>query len=196
MICWPGNTRNWQQSMRMKYFGRSLVPVLEEPDKEQREFVCCEGGRLQGEIYADEFHSLKNIGKSDLYWPRLLAQTDDVAHGKATMLRTRYYKYIARSYETDEFYDLRNDPEERKNCIHDPAFAEQINHHKELLLRWYQQTCDVVPFHYDSRSTVEGIWSRVQRYVPSGWEEEIYDRIVKGADQDAIIRYCSALEQS
>ena len=78
----------------MKYFGRSLVPVLEEPDKEQREFVCCEGGRLQGEIYADEFHSLKNIGKSDLYWPRLSAQTDDVAHGKATMLRTRYYKYI------------------------------------------------------------------------------------------------------
>lgn len=67
------------------------------------------------------------------------------------MCRTRDWKYVQRLYESDELYDLRADPGELVNRIADPACAGVLAGLKDRLLRWYQETCDVVPFETDQR---------------------------------------------
>lgn len=67
------------------------------------------------------------------------------------MCRTKRYKYVRRLYETDELYDLQNDPGEQCNRIHDPALRPVLTELKDRLLRWYQETADVVPFEIDRR---------------------------------------------
>lgn len=133
-------------------FGHSLLPVLAGSD-EHRDAVFCEGGRLKGEEHCMEKESSSSANPEGLYWPRIRLQTSDdgVHHTKAAMCRTENFKYVRRFYEKDEFYDLRNDPSELDNRIDDPGFAEQIQHLKERMLAWYQQTCDVVPFDTDLR---------------------------------------------
>lgn len=42
----------------------------------------------------------------------------------------------------EELYDLENDPHEIHNLADDPAFAKQLQEHRELLSSWIQQTGD------------------------------------------------------
>jgi len=88
-----------------------------------------------------------------LYSPRLRLQTTDdgVYHTKAAMCRTATHKYVMRLYEQDEMYDLESDPLEETNVIDDPALAEVQAVLKARLLRWYMETCDVVPRQTDRR---------------------------------------------
>ena len=72
-------------------------------------------------------------------------------HSKATMCRTRDFKYVRRLYETDELYDLRRDPGEVQNRIDDPAYSGILSELRERMLTWYQTTCDVVPYKTDVR---------------------------------------------
>ena len=137
------------------HFGRSLAPVLTGETDEHRDAIFCEGGRLLGEEQAmekDSLTRLKDPGKS-LYWPRIKHQTSDDHpwHTKATMCRTREFKYIRRHYEQDELYDLWNDPRETVNLIDDPQYAAILMQLKERMLTWYMETCDVVPFDTDQR---------------------------------------------
>jgi hypothetical protein len=67
------------------------------------------------------------------------------------MCRTDKFKYVSRSYEKDEFYDMVTDPGEQENLIDDPAFAIKIAEHKQLMLEWFINTCDVVPHTLDAR---------------------------------------------
>jgi hypothetical protein len=88
-----------------------------------------------------------------LYWPRVGLQiTDDGPyHGKATMCRTKEFKYVKRIYEKDELYDLKADPGEVNNIIDDPDYKEVLLNLKERMLTWYMETCDVVPYETDRR---------------------------------------------
>jgi len=87
-----------------------------------------------------------------LYWPRLtLQQHEGPEHTKAIMCRTQDYKYVRRLYESDELYDLRNDPQELHNRIDDPAMAGALAQLKERLLTHYLETSDVVPPDPDRR---------------------------------------------
>ena len=96
---------------------------------------------------SDSFHD-----PAGLYWPRVQLQgSEDGSHSKATMCRTRNYKYVRRHYETDELYDLREDPGELHNLIDDPAYAGILLELRERMLTWYQTTCDVVPHQTDVR---------------------------------------------
>jgi len=137
------------------HFGRSLMPVLTGQTDEHRDAVFSEGGRLRGEQQAMEKVSLERMPdpSTSLYWPRIRLQVsdDEPWHTKATMCRTRDFKYIRRLYERDELYDLRRDPQEGHNVIGDPAYAELIAQLKERMLRWYMETCDVVPMDLDQR---------------------------------------------
>lgn len=175
-------------------FGHSLRPVLENRTVSNREFVCCEGGRLAGEQHCDEFHASgpNGVPRFHPYWPRLSAQADDTAHGKATMLRTDRYKYVLRLYERDELYDLAADPEEHYNRIDDPELAAVANRLRGLLLTWYQETADAVPFDYDQRASVEIVWAKVKRLVPPGFKAEIRRKIVEGASQYELANECRA----
>ena len=89
---------------------------------------------------------------SGLYWSRVQLQgSENGEHSKATMCRTRDYKYVQRLYELDELYDLRADPGEAHNRIDDPAYAGVLAEMRLRLLNWYQETCDVVPYKTDVR---------------------------------------------
>ena len=134
------------------HFGRSLTPLLTGGGDEHRDAVFCEGGRLLGEEQAMEKGSDSFHDPSGLYWPRVQLQgAEDGSHSKATMCRTREYKYVRRLYETDELYDLRTDPAELQNLIDDPAYRDILAVLRERMLTWYQTTCDVVPYKTDLR---------------------------------------------
>jgi arylsulfatase A-like enzyme len=134
------------------HFGKSVLPVLAGNRSEHRDAVFTEGGRLRGERQAMELESTSN-GTSTLYWPRISLQTSDEGpqHTKAAMCRTKTHKYVQRLYEQDELYDLVRDPREEHNIIDDPAHREVLISLKERLLRWYMETCDVVPRQTDKR---------------------------------------------
>lgn len=91
--------------------------------------------------------------EQSLYFPRTGLQVSDegVWHTKATMIRTRRHKYVRRLYEQDELYDLEVDPGEQHNLIATPEMAGVLSELKERMLRWYQETADVVPFEPDAR---------------------------------------------
>ncbi len=136
------------------HFGRSLLPVVTGETDEHRETAHCEGGRLLGEEHCMEKQSTSNQNSSGLYYPRLRLQTSDEKpwHGKATMIRTKNYKYVLRLYESDELYSLREDPHEQDNRIDDPALTDVARDLRDRLLLWYQETCDVVPHDTDRRN--------------------------------------------
>ena len=134
------------------HFGRSLAPLIAGAADEHRDAVYCEGGRRIGEEQAMEQDSPSFYDPSGLYWPRVQLQGSEKGeHSKATMCRTRDYKYVRRLYESDELYDLRRDPGELENRINDPAYAQILAELRERMLSWYQETCDVVPYKTDAR---------------------------------------------
>lgn len=91
--------------------------------------------------------------KRGLYSPRIRLQITDEGpyHGKAVMCRTKTHKYVMRLYESDELYDLVNDPLEERNRIDDPALSGVLRGLKDSLSRWLVETCDVVPRKTDRR---------------------------------------------
>jgi arylsulfatase A-like enzyme len=132
-------------------FGRSLLAVLSGETDEHRDAVFCEGGRLYGETHCMESNSQQT--KKDLYWPRSSLQGSDAGpeHMKAVMIRTREFKYVKRLYEEDELYDLRSDPAEQVNRIHDRSLSNELAVLKENLLNFFVETCDVVPYDTNKR---------------------------------------------
>ena len=134
-------------------FGRSLAPIIAGKAENVRDAAFCEGGRLRGELQAMEREATSFLTPEGIYWPRISLQTTDQHpyHTKATMCRTTDYKYVRRHYETDELYDLRNDPQELHNVIHDSRYEGILQGMKERMLTWYMETCDVVPAQTDLR---------------------------------------------
>jgi arylsulfatase A-like enzyme len=173
------------------HFGISLRGALQK-ETPIREYAFCEGGRLENEIHADEYH-VKGANPMSMYFPRMKAQTDSAAHGKAVMIRSDRYKYIRRLYERDEFYDLVQDPLEEKNALDDIQYHEEIAKMQTALLEWYQKTCDVVPFDYDDRFSFEIIWNRVKDICPQAYAEEVRQKIRDGANMFELVHFCEKL---
>ena len=129
------------------HFGKSLLPVLAE-EKEHRDAVFCEGGRIHGEYWAME----RGHNQDSEYWPRLSAQcSEGPEHTKATMIRMGNLKYVMRLYEKDELYDLEKDPDELNNIIDDASYADEVAKMKNRMLLWYMETADIVPNRKDPR---------------------------------------------
>ena len=129
-------------------FGKSLVPVLAE-EKEHRDAVFCEGGRIHGDLPSME---TGHKDPKDVYWPRISVQQEEgPQHTKATMIRMGDLKYIRRLYERDELYDLKKDPGEMKNEIDNPEYADAVLKMQLRMLEWYQETADFVPNRKDLR---------------------------------------------
>ncbi len=128
-------------------FGRSFVPAFMDNNAHLRDYVYCEGGRLNYEKHCtDGGHS-----PSNLYWARTSVQERMPEHTKAVMIRDDKFKYVYRLYEKDEFYDLSIDPYEKDNRIDDSQYVDEIERLKHNLLDYYVETCDVVPKKRDER---------------------------------------------
>jgi len=135
------------------HFGRSLLPLIAGETSEHRDAVFCEGGRLHGETHCMELeYEAGHTDPNDLYYPRLVLQAGEgPEHTKAIMCRTKTHKYVYRLYESDELYDLQDDPAEQHNRIDDPKLAGVLAELQNRLLRFYMETCDVVPHAPDQR---------------------------------------------
>lgn len=145
-------------------FGRSLRPILKDRNAKVRTCVFSEGGRLQSESRCCSELGGNMPDEKLEYYPRLMIQeTDGVAHGKTTMIRTKEYKYVRHLYEQDEFYDLKKDPTESHNVIENPEYSAIILELSQSMLSWYQETCDIVPYSQDSRFNMEILWNIQKR---------------------------------
>jgi arylsulfatase A-like enzyme len=135
------------------HFGKSLLGLMADPLLPHRDTVFCEGGRRQGEVQAMELESGCAADSANLYWPRAILQADDTHpyHRKAVMVRTDRFKYVYRSAEQDELYDLVRDPQELTNRIDDPTYAAIAAQLRERMLDWLVETADVVPRSIDKR---------------------------------------------
>ena len=177
------------------HFGRSLTGALADRGLPVRPFVCCEGGRLPGEIHCDEYHGPdgREASPLDLYWPKKKAQADDEAHSKGIMLRTDRYKYVSRLLGSDELYDMETDPQEKTNLIDSPACRDTVIELRYQLMKWLQATDDIVPFEPDRRFTPQMLLARARAVAGEGHDEEIMARIEAGADIGPLMAYCDSL---
>ncbi|MCI6435790.1 MAG: sulfatase-like hydrolase/transferase [Clostridiales bacterium] len=177
------------------HFGNSLVPVLADRTRENRKYVCCEGGRLPNETHCDEYHlgGGKTASAASAYWPKMKAQSDGEAHSKATMLRTNRYKYIYRTLGESEFYDLETDPRETQNRIHDPTFAGIVSDMEKQMLHWLVTTADVVPFEHDARFTPDMMFARARCIAPKGYDALIQKKIDEGMEFIDLVNFCRGL---
>ena len=166
-------------------FGHSLRGLLTDKAAGHRPFVFCEGGRLPHEFQCDEYHSSAgpdgNVPAGSMYWPRQMAQTDDRAHAKGTMIRTAEEKYIHRSNGEHEFYDLKKDRLEENNVYGQAEYMDRVLALRLNMLDWYQATCDIVPRRYDRRLSAEAMWNRVKKSCRPEWEDDIRGLIREGA---------------
>lgn len=128
-------------------FGRSLVHVL-TGDEEHKDAVFCEGGRIHGETQAMEL----GHGPQSPYWPRLATQySEGPEHTKAVMCKMGKYKYVMRLYETDELYDLEQDPMEINNLALTEDYQDLLQTMKNRVTQFYMETTDYVPMKRDKR---------------------------------------------
>jgi len=134
------------------HYGRSLLPLLRGETSEHRRYVFCEGGALRTEVHTHE----TDRPRENIYWPRVALQiTQPEVHGKAVMIRSKEWKYVRRLYDTDELYDLKNDPDEVHNLVDEPALSEVRGRLLGEMATWFVETGDQVPWRWDLRSPDE-----------------------------------------
>lgn len=124
---------------RHTHFGRSLLPVIDDPTTVHREFACSEGGFRVTDVDLLERASW-------IYEPKSRLQHERPALvGTAIVLRTPTHTYVHRRYETDEFYDRLADPQEMTNLIGRPEHLDLQHELLSTLLGWLADTSDVIP---------------------------------------------------
>jgi arylsulfatase A-like enzyme len=134
------------------HFGRSLLPLLRGETMDHRQYVFSEGGALKTEIHTHE----TDRPRENIYWSRPALQfTQPEVHGKAVMIRSKEWKYVRRLYDTDELYDLKNDPDEVNNLIDDTSLASVRDRLVAAMADWFIETGDQVPWRWDLRHSRE-----------------------------------------
>ncbi len=126
-------------------FGRSLRDSLADPAAPHRDAVFCEGGRLPQEPMGDRHGGNTPNNPRSLYYPRQEMMAKDPAGFAATMCRSADWKYVRRMGESDELYNLREDPGETQNLIKSPEYREVLAGLRDRMLNWFQQTGSVLP---------------------------------------------------
>lgn len=131
------------------HFGRSLVPLLDDPSREHRDAAFSEGGFRTSDVAL-----LERPGW--IYEPKGRLQHEQ-PHlvGLATCVRTPEWSFVHRRYEDNELYDRTTDPMETINLLatsaDDPAVVEAARAMQERLFDWYLESNDVIPWTPDPR---------------------------------------------
>ncbi|MDQ0222596.1 sulfatase-like hydrolase/transferase [Streptococcus moroccensis] len=174
------------------HFGKSLRPIIEERSKTVRDYVFSEGGRNPYETQASEWLESDNTerNRKNAYWPKKRAQSDPESHEKGTMIFDGRYKYIKRASGLDEFYDLKEDPQELHNRIADPDLKEYILALQMEMLDWYQKTADAIPRQKDRRFSNQRVWDMVSTICPPDKEEKVREMIASGLPLAQIMTFC------
>jgi len=95
--------------------GVSLRPIIEDPKAPGRGYAVCE-----------------------------LSPFRTHPHRKGRVLRTTQYKYIAFTdgERPEMLFDMQDDPGETHNLARDAAHRDELLHHRQMLVRWIEQTND------------------------------------------------------
>ena len=127
-----------------RHYGRTLTPTLTH-GAAHREYAFTEGGFTLEEEPQLERPAFPYDLKGELQHrdPRLV--------GKAAAVRDQRYTYVERLYEGPELYDRISDPAERLNRAGQPQVAAVQHRLREALIRWLQETADVIPATEDPR---------------------------------------------
>jgi arylsulfatase A-like enzyme len=127
-------------------FGRSIVPVLEEPAAEHRDAAFSEGGFLLSE------EPLLEDGDTGQYRHKQAIQHEHTELvGRVVAVRTDRWCYVERLYEGPELYDRVADPRETTNLAGRPDHADVRRDLRERIFRWLFETSDVLPLRRDPR---------------------------------------------
>ena len=125
--------------------GKSMLPEIYDPEKKTNDVVFTEFTRY--EIDHDGFGGLQIM--------------------RAVM--SERYKLVIHLLDTDEFYDLQNDPYEMNNLINDETYADIRNKMHDKLIEHMNQTRDL----YRGYQWHMRPWRK--DFVPN-WENEGYTR--------------------
>lgn len=121
------------------HFGRSLLPLFDDPRSAHRRFAFTEGGFSEWEEPKMERpafpYDLKGAIQHDS--PRLA--------GRAVAVRDARWTYVWRLYEPPELYDRQSDPAETINVSGLPDKADVEREMEKALLAWQVETSDVIP---------------------------------------------------
>ncbi|MFJ9583575.1 sulfatase-like hydrolase/transferase [Streptomyces acidicola] len=128
-----------------RHYGRSLLPVLRDPEREHRQYAFTEGGFVVEEEPQMERPAFPYDLKGDIQHdrPELV--------GKAVAVRDREWTYVWRLYEPPELYHRATDPGESVNLAGRPEHADVERRMADALLRWQVETADVIPAAHDPR---------------------------------------------
>jgi arylsulfatase A-like enzyme len=138
------------------HFGRSLRPQLKgDLGKKNRDYVVCEGGYDTAEphcIEGAEIHGgIKGKPK------RKIQQEFPSSVCRTVMIRSAYDKFVLRSSGSEEYFDLRRDPQELGTGKVHPDNSDRKRELKNELLSIYLRTSDISPFTPDPRHIVPEI---------------------------------------
>jgi arylsulfatase A-like enzyme len=128
------------------HFGRSFQHLVDDPTGPHRAAVFSEGGFLASEAALLEPDS----GGHDRHKRDIQRECPELV-AKAAAVRTTGWTYIERLEEGDELYDRCHDPHETANVVADPALADVVAEHRDLIMRWALETSDVFPWTPDPR---------------------------------------------
>ena len=128
------------------HFGKSLVPLLDEPDGQHRDAAFSEGGFL-----LSEEPQLEDGDQGQYRHKQAIQHERTELVGRVIALRTERWCYVERLYEGPELYDRTSDPHETTNLAGRPEHVETQRDLRDRAFRWLFETSDVVPLRKDPR---------------------------------------------
>jgi N-sulfoglucosamine sulfohydrolase len=141
--------------------GRSFLPLLKGKTKEHRDSVFSTNSSAAHHTYplrsvrTDHFRYILNV------YPELnfTVQTDHNPTAESHNLWVSWVErakvdpvaaQTVRNYHhrpREELYDLRYDPDEQNNLANDPAYAQTLESHRQLVQQWIKQSGDTLQMH-------------------------------------------------
>jgi arylsulfatase A-like enzyme len=153
------------------HFSRSLLPQISGGAGDANRSAFAEGGY---NIYEPQcFEPMANVRGPYVGKIRLENEQPKTV-SRSSMIRSRTHKLIRRPQGQSELYDMRDDPQERRNLYGESSLANAQHALQEQLLDHYLNTTGIAPMDKDPRDCPPFYPTRTDLAV-SGWQESILD---------------------
>lgn len=134
-----------------RHFGRSLLPLIDDPKRQHRDYAFTEAGysvaeepQVQRRPLAGSRRSLAPFPDATIFKLELVHEQPRVA-GRAIAVRDAQWTYVWRLYEPAELYYRVDDPDEAVNLAGQPEFTDVERKFEQALLCWQVESADVIP---------------------------------------------------
>jgi len=160
IVSWPGHVPAGRRDTSMVSL-IDIVPTLFElqgikiPDHMQgRPMSTCTEAKPRDEVFSEYGAGGPPFTEKDLesapkpygYHTVIQSLRWREAEGRRKMVRTRRWKYVHDpTGDSDELYDLENDPWELSNVVEEESYTEIVDEMRSRLLGWAIRTEDAVP---------------------------------------------------